>query len=390
MAKKLKIFVLVFAVALSLGLLAACAPNEYTLKYAAGEGGSVTGETEQVVKEGEDGSTVTAVADFGYKFVKWSDGVTTAERADREVSGDITVTAEFEFDNMTVMNHLVNQMREKCFDFTMASLDKQGDIFIGSSEIANESHRLRNETYTALELLEGICDKNELMINTIYEYEITWGEFTYNGKLQCKYYSGDSYRIYLTLESEEALLPNPQDKLIFVIYIKINQNFAINYLDYVFLYMHNEIVIIEPQVIGPYAGRFDFNDTSLMLGNIQCDKQELINYAAKFISDISTLIDKNVVTSQLNFNVENYYWSYWINTGEGYNLAIENNDRQYTFENAFGGAFFYGQAPTITCVPDEGYRFVRWSDGVTSPTRTDVKPTDGNRLTLYAIVEKIN
>ena len=89
MAKKLKIFVLVFVVALSLGLLAACAPNEYTLKYAAGEGGGVTGETEQVVQEGEDGSTVTAVADFGYKFVKWSDGVTTAERTDREVSEDI-------------------------------------------------------------------------------------------------------------------------------------------------------------------------------------------------------------------------------------------------------------------------------------------------------------
>ena len=58
MAKKLKIFVLVFVVALSLGLLAACAHNEYTLKYAAGEGGSVTGETEQVVQEGKDGSTV--------------------------------------------------------------------------------------------------------------------------------------------------------------------------------------------------------------------------------------------------------------------------------------------------------------------------------------------
>ena len=58
MAKKLKIFVLVFVVALSLGLLAACAPNEYTLKYAPGGGGGVAGETEQVVQEGKDGSTV--------------------------------------------------------------------------------------------------------------------------------------------------------------------------------------------------------------------------------------------------------------------------------------------------------------------------------------------
>ena len=95
MTKKLKIFVLVFVVALSLGLLAACAHNEYTLKYAAGEGGGVTGETEQVVKEGEDGSTVTAVADFGYKFVQWSDGVTEETRTDLGVTGDLSVTARF-------------------------------------------------------------------------------------------------------------------------------------------------------------------------------------------------------------------------------------------------------------------------------------------------------
>lgn len=390
MAKKLKIFVLVFVVALSLGLLAACAHNEYTLKYAAGEGGSVTGETEQVVKEGEDGSTVTAVADFGYKFVKWSDGVTTAERTDRQVDGDVTVTAEFEFDNMTVMNHLINQMREKCFDFTMASSDKQEDIFIGNSE-NNKQYTLRNETYTTLELLEGICDRNELTVDTIYEYEIAMGEFTYNGKLQCKYYSGDSYRIYLTLE-EEVLLPNPLTQLIFVIYINIGQEFTINYLDYVVLFYNvDNGIIIEPQAgVGPYAGRFNFNNMLLMQGNVQCDKQELINYAEKFIDDILELIDKNVITTQLDLDMENHFWSYWVNTGEGYKLSVDKNGIQYTFENSFGGAFFYGNAPTITCVPDEGYRFVMWSDGVTSPTRTDVKPTDGNTLTLYAIVEKIN
>ena len=390
MAKKLKIFVLVFVVALSLGLLAACAHNEYTLKYAAGEGGSVTGETEQIVEEGKDGSTVTAVADFGYKFVKWSDGVTTAERTDREVSGDITVTAEFEFDNMTVMNHLTEQVAEKMFDFTMAPQDMQEDIFIGNSE-NNKQYTLRNETYTTLELLEGICDRNELTVNTIYEYEIAMGEFTYNGKLQCKYYSGDSYRIYLTLE-EEALLPNPLTQLIFVIYINIGQEFTINYLDYVVLFYNvDNGIIIEPQAgVGPYAGRFNFNNMLLMQGNVQCDKQELINYAEKFIDDILELIDKNVITTQLNLDMENHFWSYWVNTGEGYKLSVDKNGIQYTFENSFGGVFFYGNAPTITCVPDEGYRFVRWSDGVTSPTRTDVKPTDGNTLTLYAIVEKIN
>ena len=119
-------------------------------------------------------------------------------------------------------------------------------------------------------------------------------------------------------------------------------------------------------------------------------EEELMNYIVKFIDDISMFISESSPASPLNCDFETDLWSYWVRGGDRYKLSVENNGIQYTFENAFGGAFFYGQAPTITCVPDEEYRFVMWSDGVTSPTRTDVKPTDGNTLTLYAIVEKIN
>jgi hypothetical protein len=38
---------------------------------------------------------VTAVPDPGYHFVKWSDGVTAAERTDANVTKDISVTAVF-------------------------------------------------------------------------------------------------------------------------------------------------------------------------------------------------------------------------------------------------------------------------------------------------------
>ena len=68
---------------------------ELTLTYAAGTGGSITGETSQTVLYGESGTAVTAVPDEGYEFVRWSDGVTTATRTDSNVTSDITVTAEF-------------------------------------------------------------------------------------------------------------------------------------------------------------------------------------------------------------------------------------------------------------------------------------------------------
>ena len=66
----------------------------FALSYSAGRGGSLTGETYQVVLLGESGTAVTAVPDSGYVFLGWSDGVATATRADRAVE-NMSVTAEF-------------------------------------------------------------------------------------------------------------------------------------------------------------------------------------------------------------------------------------------------------------------------------------------------------
>ncbi|WP_123041204.1 InlB B-repeat-containing protein [Cohnella candidum] len=67
----------------------------YTLNYQAGANGKITGDISQTVESGSDGTTVTAVPDAGYHFVKWSDDVTTAARTDTSVTGDIDVTATF-------------------------------------------------------------------------------------------------------------------------------------------------------------------------------------------------------------------------------------------------------------------------------------------------------
>ena len=69
--------------------------NVYTLTYTAASGGSVRGAAKQRVADGESGTEVEAVPNAGYRFVRWSDGLTTAKRTDSNVQGDITVTAEF-------------------------------------------------------------------------------------------------------------------------------------------------------------------------------------------------------------------------------------------------------------------------------------------------------
>ena len=69
--------------------------EKYTVKYTAGEGGRIEGETEQEVAYQEDGEPVTAVAEFGYMFVKWSDGNESAERQDTRITEPLEVEAEF-------------------------------------------------------------------------------------------------------------------------------------------------------------------------------------------------------------------------------------------------------------------------------------------------------
>jgi hypothetical protein len=76
--------------------------NQYTLTYAAGDHGSISGTTPQTVDHGSDGTAVTAVADANYHFVQWSDGSTANPRTDTSVTGDISVTATFAIDQYTL------------------------------------------------------------------------------------------------------------------------------------------------------------------------------------------------------------------------------------------------------------------------------------------------
>lgn len=69
--------------------------DTFTLDYAAGTGGSIAGDTAQVVDYSGSGTEVTAVPDTGCHFVNWSDGPTDNPRTDVNVTANIDVTANF-------------------------------------------------------------------------------------------------------------------------------------------------------------------------------------------------------------------------------------------------------------------------------------------------------
>ncbi|OYV05281.1 MAG: hypothetical protein CFE26_12410, partial [Verrucomicrobiales bacterium VVV1] len=86
----------------SASLTATFAINQYSVSYAAGANGSISGNTSQTVSHGSNATTVTAVPNTGYSFVSWSDGVLTAARTDTNLQANKSVTATFAINQYTV------------------------------------------------------------------------------------------------------------------------------------------------------------------------------------------------------------------------------------------------------------------------------------------------
>lgn len=146
------------------GLLCACSaknkPVFYSVVYIANEGGCINGESSQEIRRGSDARTVVAVADEGYEFIRWSDGITTEERQDKNIIADTTYEAEF---------------KKKTFDFvyfTITYLASYGGNIEGDNiqtvkenENAERVIAIPNEGYKFVRWSDGITtaerqDKN--------------------------------------------------------------------------------------------------------------------------------------------------------------------------------------------------------------------------------------
>ena len=76
--------------------------KKFDVKYSASLGGSISGSPTQQIEWDTSAAAVTAVADNGYRFSSWSDGVTTAARTDTDVKSAIYVTARFVADSQNI------------------------------------------------------------------------------------------------------------------------------------------------------------------------------------------------------------------------------------------------------------------------------------------------
>ena len=75
------------------------------IDYMATEGGLVIGVTNQQLKISQESNTVEAIADGGYRFIGWSDGITETKRSDI-ANNNVVYVAMFEKINYTNLTYL--------------------------------------------------------------------------------------------------------------------------------------------------------------------------------------------------------------------------------------------------------------------------------------------
>lgn len=115
--------------------------------YTAGTNGTITGLTLQIVSDGASGTTVTAVPNTGYHFVKWSDEETSASRTDNNADRDINVSAIFALDLPPTSNYIpvaiqVNGNAKVGNTLSAQLLDANGSVTTTSSAVTYTWYRL--------------------------------------------------------------------------------------------------------------------------------------------------------------------------------------------------------------------------------------------------------
>lgn len=300
---KIELVVLILTV-LALGTVCACSPESppqtYVVNYFVSDGGTIQGKATQSVLYNENATEVTAIPNEGYKFVSWSDGVTTATRVDSGITSALTVTANFK-----KLSYTVNYLTDG--NGTIQGKVTQSVLY---NENATEVTAIANEGYKFVAWSDGVKTATRTDENVKSDITVT-AEFE---KLVYQVNYETSNPIYGTLIEENEKydvirikyqVAYGEDTPIVRAYVRQNELGE----DFAFLYWSDGVETIERQ------------DTNIT-------------------SDLT-------VTAYFGYKIV-----YKVNGNVG--GRIEGNTEQKLLPN--------GKTEQVTAIPAQGYVFCGWSD----------------------------
>ncbi len=366
-------FIMITAI-ISVAGFAACETElvSHTLSYSAASGGKIIGTATQEIVDGDDGEAVTAVADDGYKFVKWSDGATEATRQDKSVTADISVTAEFaelEYYTLTytasaggrIEGETEQTVAEKTNGTTITAVADDGYKFVKWTDGLTEATRQDKSVSADISVTAEFAELEYYTLTYTAsagghiegETEQTIAEKT-NGtavKAVADYgYEFSKWSDGMTNEKRQELRVN-DNKEIKAIFIPI-PSFTLKYVT------NNSGGHIEGETEQTILRRKHGKTVTAVAHDyyvFECwsDGLRTASRREAFVTE-----DK-VITAKFRLV---YGEHEYIATPEFGKIEGETKQRVYIYG---------GWSSEVTAVPNEGYVFNGWSDGILTPTRQD-------------------
>ena len=315
--------------------------NQVNIEYNKSHG-YVSGAGEYI--SGSE-AILTATPKEGYHFVRWSDGNTNATRT-ITVTENITLTAEFAINTYNVIFSAENGLVEGSgiYEYgtamTLTAIPNEGYHFVSWSD--GNTNATRTITITS-----DISLSAEFEIN-VYDVTLTAENGTVIGS--AKYAHGANATI-MVIPNEgykfdrwsDGNTDNPRT-------IVVTQNVILHAVCLNVIY--NVTLTAEN---GTFIGAGEYgHGTEATITAVPNEGYHFVRWSDGNINATRTI----TVTSHISLSAE-----FEINVYD-VTLIAENGSV------VGAGKYSHGSEITIIATPDEGYHFVRWSDGNTSATRT--------------------
>ena len=345
------------------------------LTYIAGPGGTVS-IASQVVTIGQAASTVTAVANAGYTFVGWNDGVLTGSRTDLNVLADHTYTATFSSSlNVTYAADLHGTIQGNAnqtisYGTNGTSVTAQGNTgyhFLswsdgGSSATRFESNVITNLSFTATFTL------NTYTLSAIAGAN---GSISSPGLTTANFGDNKSYTI----------TPNPGYQIASVLVDGNNVGTPNSYTFSAISAGHS--IQVSFALLG-----FTLTGTAGPGGSINPSGSVLISYGQSATVTFSPASGFHIADVQIDGISQGVITTYTFSaissnhTASVTFLANAANSHTVTYTTTGNGSISGvaeqnvpdgGSTTTVTAIPAKGSTFDSWSDGSTNPVRIDTK-----------------
>ncbi|WP_239772390.1 InlB B-repeat-containing protein [Tenacibaculum finnmarkense] len=351
--------------------------GNYTVKYTAGNNGTITGDLAQTIEEGKATSQVKAIADAGYEFVKWSDGNTSQTRTDI-ADADKEFTAEFVKTLVVVKNYTVKYIAGNNGSITgdLTQTIEEGKTTSQVKATADAGYEFvkwsdNNTSETRTDIADADKEFTAEFVKVIEKFTVKYtagnnGTITGNltqtieeGKAtsEVKAIADAGYEFVKwsdnnTSETRTDIADADKEfKAEFVAIVKVAKNYTVKYT-----------AGNNGTITGNLAQTIEEGKTTSEVKAIANTGYEFVKWSDGNTSETRTDIadaDKEF-TAEFVKVIEKFTIKYIA----GNNGSITGNLAQ-TIEE--------GKATSeVKAIADAGYEFVKWSDGNTSETRTDI------------------